>query len=51
MIDDEFGPRRRLILAVLVLGGTALATRVLASVLDGRRPVDPGDSASCWCSP
>jgi membrane glycosyltransferase len=33
MIDDEFGPRRRLILAALVLGGTALATRVLANVL------------------
>ena len=33
MIHDEFGPRRRLILAALVFGGTALATRVLANVL------------------
>jgi membrane glycosyltransferase len=33
MINDELGPRRRLILALLVLGGTALATRVLANVL------------------
>ncbi len=33
MFDDQLGPRRRLILAVLVLAGTALATRVLASAL------------------
>ena len=33
MIDDELGPRRRLILALLVFGGTALATRVLSGVL------------------
>ena len=33
MINDELGPRRRLILALLVFGGTAAATRVLADVL------------------
>ena len=42
MIDDEFGPRRRLILAVLVLGGTALGDPRAGQRAGGRRPVDPG---------
>jgi membrane glycosyltransferase len=33
MIKDELGPRRRLILALLVFGGAAAATRVVADVL------------------
>ena len=44
MFDDEFGPRRRLILALLVFGGTGLATRVLANALavDGLSLVEVG---------
>jgi membrane glycosyltransferase len=33
MHEDQLGPRRRLLLAVLVLGGAAIATKVLANVL------------------
>ena len=33
MNEDQLGPRRRLMLAVLVLGGTAIATQIVANVL------------------
>ena len=33
MNEDQLGPRRRMMLAVLVLGGTVIATRILANVL------------------